>query len=297
MQPVVELVILHALTALDALFHHAVLDAFDLTAPSPANLAHIDGIGENLANGGIAPRTAVTRGNRQIVQCVGNLLGARPVQKQVEHLFHHLRFLRMRLQRIALLARQLQPAVAVGRDAGDILSLRSRAVPPANQTAGDGLILPAAHEQAKFKVFLVKFIAGVVDLGRGDNLGAGKLKYLADIRLIGAVAARQALQVYHQHPGVQSCVDLLQQLLNLRPCGNGFAGDDLIIGFGHAVPALSCQTVQNGLVPLERFFHTHFSIIPVEAGFSEILCVLLHARLPSLSGSKAGYRPSAVRLR
>ena len=174
---------------------------------------------------------------------------------------------------------------------GDILSLRSRAVPPANQTAGDGLILPAAHEQAKFKVFLVKFIAGVVDLGRGDDLGAGKLKYLADIRLIGAVAARQALQVHHQHPGVQPCVDLLQQLLNLRPCGNGFAGDDLIIGFGHAVPALSCQTVQNGLVPLERFFHTHFSIIPVETGFSEILCVLLHARPPRFRAARQATAP------
>ena len=148
MQPIVELIIFRAP---DALFHHAVLDAFDLAAPSSANLAHVDRVGQDLADRGVAPQAPMARGDGQIVQGIGDLLGARPAQKQFKHLFHRLRFLRMRLQGIPLFTRQFDPAVAIGRDAGDVFALRGRAVPSANQPAGDRLILPPAHEQPNSK--------------------------------------------------------------------------------------------------------------------------------------------------
>ena len=283
MAALVQLVVLHVL-AVPVTGHHIapLVQALGLLDIAALNLAQIDGVYEDIAHCRGVPLPTVARGDLAVVQLIGDHLRALPPDVQLEHPPHGLRLRRVWLKRIALLTLQLHPVVAVRCDTADVFPLAGGALTASDKASVDGLVLPPAHEQAKLEILLVKFVRRVVGLGGGNDLGVGELKDLTDIRLIRAVAAGQTLHIDNEHPGIDPGRDLFQHLLYLGPGGNGLAGHHLPIHLRNIESSVSRQSVQDLLVPFQRFLHTQVQIVTVKARFTEIFDILLHGGLLSV---------------
>ena len=290
----VQIVVLHVL-AMPVAGHHVapLVQALGLLHVAALDFAQIDGVYEDIAHRRGVPLPAVPRGDLAVVQLIGDHFRALPPDVQLEHPPHSLRLRRVGLKGIPLLALQLHPLVAVWRDTAHVFPFAGGALTASDEASVDGLILPPAHEQAELEILLVKFVRWVVGLGGCDDLGVGELKDLTDVCLIRAVAAGQTLHIDNEHPGIDPGRDLFQHLLYLGPGGNRLAGHDLPIHLRNIESSVSRQSVQDLLVPFQRFLHTQIQIVTVKARFTEIFNILLHGGL--LSVDIISNRPQPVK--
>ena len=102
-----------------------------------------------------------------------------------------------------------------------------------SQSAPDGLVFPAGHEQTKLKIFLVIFIVGIIGLGWGDDQGVRELESLGYPALIGSITSGQTLHFNNQDTIIDAGLHIPEKLLHLRPGVNGFSRDHFCIDLDH----------------------------------------------------------------
>lgn len=177
---------------------------------------------------------------------------------------------RVRFQGPALLPGQLDPPIAVGRLAAHIFPFPHRGGPSALEAAVDGAVLPPGHEQPELKVFLVGGVGRVVDLGGGDDLGAGKLEGAGHDALVDGVAPCQTLHLHHQDAVAGTLLHLGQEELHLGAGGDAVAGHHLLIHLPHLVAPAGGQGEEGVPVAFEGVLLAAGFQLQVGPGFPQI---------------------------
>ena len=145
------------------------------------------------------------------------------VYEPMKYILYDRSGLRVGLERAAFFALELDFAVAEGRLPGGVFALAPCGLHTGVQTAADSFIFTAGHEKPEFKILLVVFVVWVKGFKRRDDAGFRVFEGARDNALIDAVAARQTLDLHHDHAAPLSGFHLLQQPLHLRTRGNGVA--------------------------------------------------------------------------
>lgn len=115
---------------------------------APADHADVYLVGEDAVDAARSPAAALlSYGHAHVLEAVGDACHADAVVGiPVEDLPHHSGLLRVDLQRVALVALDLDLAVAVGGAGADVFALAHGLHAPGLNASVDGLILAAAHK-------------------------------------------------------------------------------------------------------------------------------------------------------
>jgi len=224
----------------------------------PANLPDIDLVVQHSVDARRAPaRRALPGRNRQLFQLTNDPgdacgLSVYAVNVPLKDLPHHSGLLRMDLQRVALAARHPDLPIAVGRDGRGKLPLLHRLDPSGLYASVDGFIFPPGHEQPELKILLVEFIPRIIGFRRRDDLRVGVKERLRHAPLVHRVPARQALHLHDVNAFALRVRNVHQQVLHLRPGGDGLSADDLGILPADLVPVARRQLPQRPPVPRQR---------------------------------------------
>ena len=210
MKSIEDLVFIHVFGSLNMADNFSVLDAFLGLAPSPANLTHVDNIGNHILDRTIIPYVAFAGGNIAVIQVICNQLCTLPLRVEFKDLLHPLALLGNNLQSITLFTFNLYALIAIWGHAGYPFSFGCRAISATNKTAVDGFVLSATHKKAELEILLVKFVAWIVSLWWGNDFCSRILKYLADITSIRAVASGQSFQIDYEDTGINTGTHLIQ---------------------------------------------------------------------------------------
>ena len=272
--------------------HHA-LDGGPI---APAELSDVGWISQNVLHGAGRPFTAGGGGDAPGIQPLGDRIGAERAEGTVREeltvdvpvvdLADDFGLLRDDAQGVPLFTGQLIAFIAVGGLAGDILSLGQRGPAAALEPSVDGLILPPGHKKAELKIFLVKFVARVIDLIWGDDFCIAVLEGVSHDALIGGVAAGQTFHLHDQDTGPAAGLHVIEKPLHFRALRDRFAAAYLLITPGDIESALSGELEQVGPVPGQRIPLAVGFGLQVYTGFTEIQTIFVHrAALTVLAGT------------
>ena len=235
---------------------------------APCHIARVQAVAQHVAHRLSAPCDTSRSALAPCIETAGNDIAADTLQAQIKDLAHDRCLRRVWFERVALAALHLDAEIAVGVGLAHVFALFDRRDAPGDHAALDGLILAARHEQAKLEVFLVELVGGVVSLCRGDDACARVFERLCDDALVNAVAAGKTLDLHNQHAVPMPGLDLGQQPLHLRPRGDGFARDDLLVDAADLQPHAAREREQRGAVPGEGFALATGFGLGVRAGFA-----------------------------
>lgn len=254
----------------------------------PADFANVDGIFEDRLDCGAAPtRRTARRGNAHLVKAQGQrisadlfhlaalalLAGGVEPEDETDNISLGLD----RAQRPALIIRHPDFLVAVWGYAGNPFPLFGRGKATALQAAVYGFVLAPGHKQAELKILLVVLVVWVIDLERGNNFGAGILERLRHNSLVYRIATGKTLHLDDENASPAALLDLLEDVLNNRPGGNRFAGDDFPVDLGNIELVPPGDFKQELFVPGQRFALTVSLGLDVNAGFAQVNAVFFRA--------------------
>ncbi len=273
----------------------SVFGDFDFFFPSPDDDACVCLILQHVPDGGFGPGSGADRLDSQRVQPGGN--GVCPIESEgsvrlglsaavpLENPPDHLGLLRNDLQGIAFVMGELYFSVAVGRGAPHKFSLFHRGQAAPLQPAVDGLEFPAAHKQAEFKVFFVKFVFRIVGFGRSDDLGLGILKGVGHNALVPGVAPGQAFHFDHKHTFPSPGFHVGEKLPDHGAGVDGLSGDHLIIKFRDGHMVCGCKFFQKPPMPLQCFLLSAELRVTVRPALAQVSAVFGGDRVDGLHGN------------
>ena len=136
---------------------------------------------------------------------------------------------------------QFNTLVSVRRFGPAILAFFYRRNSSSIQTAFDSLIFTTTHKEAKFKVFLVKFVIRIISFCWSNNLCVRKLESSGYNTLINCVASGQTFYLYNQNTIPRTSFDFSKELLHNWPGRDSFSGNNFTVDCPYTIIATLCQ--------------------------------------------------------